>query len=75
MADIGIPELLIILAIIMIVFGPSRLLGLSRALGESIRELRTGMRESDNQATSDADTSAGPEHRDPVADTAPVSQQ
>jgi sec-independent protein translocase protein TatA len=75
MADIGIPELLIILAIIMIVFGPSRLLGLSRALGESIRELRTGIRESDDPPALDADISAGSEQRDPVADTAPASQQ
>ncbi len=45
MGDIGIPELLIILAILLIVFGPSRLSGLGRALGQNIREFRSGVRD------------------------------
>jgi sec-independent protein translocase protein TatA len=40
MGDIGIPELLIILVIIIILFGPSRLAGAGRALGEAIRGFR-----------------------------------
>jgi len=35
--DIGFPELLILLAIIIILFGPSRLAGAGKALGEAIR--------------------------------------
>ena len=43
MGDIGLPELLIILAIMLIVFGPGRIAGLGKALGESIRAFRTGL--------------------------------
>lgn len=45
MGDIGIPELLIILAIVMIVIGPGKLSNLGAALGRSIRELRQGLRD------------------------------
>jgi sec-independent protein translocase protein TatA len=34
---LGLPELLIILAIIIIIFGASRLAGLGRGLGQAIR--------------------------------------
>ncbi|HEY3229960.1 MAG TPA: twin-arginine translocase TatA/TatE family subunit [Roseiflexaceae bacterium] len=40
MDDIGIPELLIILVIIIILFGPSRLADAGKALGEAIRGFR-----------------------------------
>jgi sec-independent protein translocase protein TatA len=43
MGDIGVPELLIILALIMIVVGPGKLSGLGGAIGKSIRELRHGL--------------------------------
>ena len=45
MGDIGVPELLIILAIVVIVLGPGRLAGLGGAIGRSIRELRQGLRD------------------------------
>lgn len=45
MGDIGIPELLIVLAILLILFGPGRLSGLGRALGQNIREFRNGVRD------------------------------
>jgi len=35
--NLGLPELLIILAIIIIIFGASRLAGLGRGLGQAIR--------------------------------------
>ncbi len=38
MPEIGIPELLIILAIVLILFGPGRLAGVGSALGQTIRE-------------------------------------
>ncbi len=43
--DVGIPELLIILAIIIILFGPSRLAGAGKALGEAIRGFRQEIRD------------------------------
>ena len=43
--DIGIPELLILLAIIVIVFGPSRLAGAGKSLGEAIKSFRRELRD------------------------------
>jgi sec-independent protein translocase protein TatA len=40
MFDIGIPELLIILVIILLLFGSKRLPKLSKSLGQSLWELR-----------------------------------
>jgi sec-independent protein translocase protein TatA len=42
---IGIPELLIILAIAMLIFGPSKLAGLGKSLGEGIRGFKSAMNE------------------------------
>ena len=38
--DFGAPELIIILAIVLVLFGSKRLPELSRGLGESVRELK-----------------------------------
>ncbi len=43
MALIGWPELILILAIILLLFGASRLTGLGKALGESVREFKKAM--------------------------------
>ncbi len=47
MADIGAPELLIILVIIVLLFGSSRLPQLARSLGAAKRELRQAMQDDD----------------------------
>lgn len=39
--SIGIPGLIIILVIILIIFGPSKLPKLGRSIGESIKNFRT----------------------------------
>ena len=41
--DLGAPELIIILAIVLLLFGGSKLPQLSRSLGTSMRELRSGL--------------------------------
>jgi sec-independent protein translocase protein TatA len=41
--DFGAPELIIILAIILLLFGGRKLPELSKSLGESMRELRRGL--------------------------------
>ena len=47
MGDIGVPELLILLVIIIILFGPARLAGAGKALGEAIRGFRRELRDDD----------------------------
>lgn len=40
---LGLPELVIILVIVVLVFGASRLSGIGGALGKGIREFRKGI--------------------------------
>ncbi len=40
---IGLPEVLVILIIILILFGPKKLPELARAIGESVKAYREGM--------------------------------
>lgn len=41
--DLGAPELIIVLVILLLLFGSKKLPALSRSLGESMRELRKGV--------------------------------
>ncbi|GAC1655269.1 MAG: hypothetical protein NVS4B8_30390 [Herpetosiphon sp.] len=43
--DISVPELLIILAIVIVLFGANRLAGLGSAMGNSVREFRKAVRD------------------------------
>ena len=42
-ANIGLPELLIIFAIIVLLFGASRLPGLGKSVGQSVRGFKSGL--------------------------------
>jgi len=48
MGDIGLPELLIILAIIVVLFGANRVKGLGSALGTSIRDFKRALHEEES---------------------------
>ena len=50
MPNLGVPELLIILGIIVLLFGTTRLPQLGKGLGESIRNFRQGLRGDDDAA-------------------------
>jgi sec-independent protein translocase protein TatA len=41
--DIGAPELIIVLIIVLLIFGPGRIVKISRELGTSIRQFKQGM--------------------------------
>jgi sec-independent protein translocase protein TatA len=41
--DVGAPELLIISAVTLLIFGPTKLPGLARSLGTASREFRKGL--------------------------------
>jgi sec-independent protein translocase protein TatA len=47
--EIGVPELLIVLFVILLIFGPGRIASLGRELGASIRQFRQGLNESPDQ--------------------------
>lgn len=48
--DLGAPELLLILLIVLVLFGGSKLPKLSRSVGESMRELRKGLDDNEKSA-------------------------
>ena len=53
---IGVPELLIVLGIVLVIFGPKRLPMLGRQLGSGMREFKDSVsRKSDDAADSDGD--------------------
>jgi sec-independent protein translocase protein TatA len=54
MPDIGLPELLVILVIALLVFGPSRVPEMGRSLGRALREFRDAIRGDAATATMDA---------------------
>ncbi|ABX06318.1 MAG TPA: twin-arginine translocase TatA/TatE family subunit [Herpetosiphon sp.] len=54
MAGLGVTELLIILAIVIVLFGASRIGDLGGAMGRGIREFRRGVRDEDATAPTDA---------------------
>jgi sec-independent protein translocase protein TatA len=45
MPNIGAPELMVILLILLLLFGASRLAGLGAAAGKTIKEFRKAMRD------------------------------
>ena len=47
MPNLGVPELLVILVIVIIIFGSSKLPQLGKGIGEGIRNFRKGMRGED----------------------------
>jgi sec-independent protein translocase protein TatA len=65
MGPIGIPELIIVLVILLVIFGPKRLPGLGRSLG-------TGMREFKDSISGDNKDAGDDERREREAAPAPA---
>jgi sec-independent protein translocase protein TatA len=49
MGRIGLPELLIILAIVVLIFGANRLPDLGRGIGKGIKNFKEGMKEGEDK--------------------------
>jgi sec-independent protein translocase protein TatA len=47
MGRLGLPELIVILLIVFVIFGASRLPGLGRGIGSAIKNFKEGMKEND----------------------------
>ena len=50
---LGIWEILIILVVILLIFGPRRLPEMAKGIGQSVREFRKGIRDMKDEITSD----------------------
>ena len=55
---LGVPELIIILVVILLIFGPKNLPKLGKAFGKSVSNLREGMNEGKKQVKGDAEAEA-----------------
>ncbi|HEX9122464.1 MAG TPA: twin-arginine translocase TatA/TatE family subunit [Actinomycetota bacterium] len=60
MGDIGVPELLIVLGVVVLLFGAKKLPELARSLGRSASEFKAGMREGESDAAAGSDTGEQP---------------
>lgn len=54
MFNIGVPELILILIIILVLFGAKRLPEIGRALGRALGEFKKGMRETKEEINGDS---------------------
>ena len=45
---LGLPELLVILAVALLIFGPSKLADLGKGLGEGIKNFKSSMKEGED---------------------------
>lgn len=61
--DIGVPELLIILVIVVLLFGPNRIGKVAGEVGKGIRNFRDGLSGKDDEAK----PAAAPPKEDPPA--------
>jgi len=50
---LGTPELIIILVIVLVLFGSTKLPGLARSMGQSIKEFRKASDEADAESDTD----------------------
>ncbi len=49
MGRLGLPELLIILAIVVLIFGANRLPDLGRGIGKGIKNFKDGMKDAEDK--------------------------
>jgi sec-independent protein translocase protein TatA len=54
--DLGAPELLIILLVVLLLFGGAKLPKLARSIGQAQREFRKGQHEDASEAADEKDT-------------------
>lgn len=58
--SLGLPELLILLAIVVLIFGVNKLPKLGKGLGEGIRNFKDSVRTGDKATDGDEDDAASP---------------
>ena len=51
LGKLGLPEILIILAIALLIFGPSKLADLGKGLGEGIRNFKSAVKDGEGNPT------------------------
>lgn len=62
----GVPELVIILVVVLLIFGPKNLPKLGSAVGKTVKNLRDGMSDGKKEAVADDEEKAA-EEEDPAS--------
>lgn len=63
MFGLGVQELLVILAIIVVIFGASKIPQLGKGLGEGIRNFKKGLKDDEGKERLDEGTGSGTDRR------------
>ena len=71
MPGVGIPELIIVLVILLVIFGPKRLPGLGKSLGSGMREFKDSI---SGKSKDDDDDEDGPQALERAATESAVPQ-
>lgn len=71
---LGVPELIVILIIILVIFGPKRLPEIGRSLGKGIQEFKKSTNDFQEQLTKDKSAPQGAEKAAPQAAVAAEPQ-
>jgi sec-independent protein translocase protein TatA len=53
--DVGVPELLVILVLVLVLFGPGKLPDIGKSLGEALRGFKKAMNETDEKSPVEID--------------------
>lgn len=72
--SLGVPELLIIFAILILIFGVGKLSGLGRDLGASIKEFRKAVKDPDEEGKREAEKQLAATKAQPPAPPASTVQ-
>ncbi len=56
MGDIGVPELILILVVVLIVFGPGKVPEIGKAMGKALHDFRAAMQEPSSDKADHQDT-------------------
>ncbi len=60
---LGVPELLVILLVVLVIFGPKNLPKLGSALGKTVKNVREGMEDEDDSDEESEDDSSNKEDK------------
>ncbi len=67
LGGIGVPELLIILLVVLLIFGPKNLPKLGSALGKTVKNLREGMDQGETGEEEEAEEEVLEEEEEPAS--------
>ena len=63
---LGVWEILIILTVVLIVFGPSRLPQMAKGVGQAVREFRKGVKDMKDEFVSEVEEEPSKSSKDPA---------